>query len=100
MTLKIILKFVLKNVMEKLKKKIKVFLPTLLSCSSRFLRALQQNRAHSRLQYLLIKRRRGRQFKLGPQNKMQISKADFLPRLSKPVEQTFTIYGHGSGLQL
>ena len=30
-----------------------VFLPTLLSCSSRFLRALQQNRAQSRLLYLL-----------------------------------------------
>ena len=29
-----------------------VFLPTLLSCSSRFLRALQQNRAQSRLLYL------------------------------------------------
>ena len=31
-----------------------VFLPTLLLCSSRFLRALQQNRALSRLLYLLI----------------------------------------------
>ena len=31
-----------------------VFLPTLLSCSNRFLRALQQNRAQSRLLYLLI----------------------------------------------
>ena len=30
-----------------------VFLPTLLLCSSRFLRALQQNRALSRLLYLL-----------------------------------------------
>ena len=30
-----------------------VFPPTLLSCSSRFLRALQQNRAQSRLLYLL-----------------------------------------------
>ena len=30
-----------------------VFTPTLLSCSSRFLRALQQNRAQSRLLYLL-----------------------------------------------
>ena len=30
-----------------------VFPPTLLSCSSRFLRALQQNRAPSRLLYLL-----------------------------------------------
>ena len=39
-----------------------VFLPTLLSCSNRFLRALQQNRAHSRLLYLLIKGRLGRQF--------------------------------------
>ena len=29
------------------------FLPTLLLCSSRFLRALQQNRAQSRLLYLL-----------------------------------------------
>ena len=37
---------------------------------------------------------------LNEKNKMQISKADFLPRLLKPVEQTFTIYGHGSGLQL
>ena len=32
-----------------------MFLPTLLSCSSRFLRALQQNRAHSRLLFMLIK---------------------------------------------
>ena len=32
-----------------------VFLPTLLSCSSRFLRALKQNRAQSRLLYLLNK---------------------------------------------
>ena len=32
-----------------------VFLPTLLSCSSRFLSALYQNRAQSRLLYLLIK---------------------------------------------
>ena len=39
-----------------------VFLPTLLSCSNGFLRALQQNRAHSRLLYLLIKGRLGRQF--------------------------------------
>ena len=31
-----------------------VFLPTLISCSSRFLRALQRNRAQSRLLYLLI----------------------------------------------
>ena len=31
----------------------RVFLPTLLSCSNRFLRALQQNRAQSRLLYLL-----------------------------------------------
>ena len=31
-----------------------MFPPTLLSCSSRFLRALQQNRAQSRLLYLLI----------------------------------------------
>ena len=31
-----------------------VFPPILLSCSSRFLRALQQNRAQSRLLYLLI----------------------------------------------
>ena len=31
-----------------------VFPPTLFSCSSRFLRALQQNRAQSRLLYLLI----------------------------------------------
>ena len=31
-----------------------VFPPTLLSCSCRFLRALQQNRAQSRLLYLLI----------------------------------------------
>ena len=30
-----------------------VFLPTLLSCSSRLLRALQQNRAQSRLLYLV-----------------------------------------------
>ena len=30
-----------------------VFLPTLLSCSSRFLSALQQNRAQSRLLYIL-----------------------------------------------
>ena len=30
-----------------------VFSPTLLSCSSRFLSALQQNRAQSRLLYLL-----------------------------------------------
>ena len=30
-----------------------VFLPTLLSCSSRFLRALQQNREQLRLLYLL-----------------------------------------------
>ena len=32
-----------------------VFLPTLLSCSSRFLRALKQNRAQSRRLYLLNK---------------------------------------------
>ena len=32
-----------------------VFPPTLLLCSSRFLRALQQNRAQSRLLYLLNK---------------------------------------------
>ena len=32
-----------------------MFPPTLLSCSSRFLRALQQNRAQSRLLYLLNK---------------------------------------------
>ena len=32
-----------------------VFLPTLLSCSNRFLRALQRNRAQSRLLYLLNK---------------------------------------------
>ena len=32
-----------------------VFLPTLLSCSRRFLRALKQNRAQSRLLYLLNK---------------------------------------------
>ena len=32
-----------------------VFPPTLRSCSSRFLRALQQNRAQSRLLYLFIK---------------------------------------------
>ena len=32
----------------------RVFLPTLISCSSRLLRALQQNRAQSRLLYLLI----------------------------------------------
>ena len=32
-----------------------MFPPTLLSCSSRFLRALQQNRAQSRLLYLLIR---------------------------------------------
>ena len=31
-----------------------VFLPTLISCSSRFLHALQRNRAQSRLLYLLI----------------------------------------------
>ena len=30
----------------------RVFLPTLLSCSSRFLRTLQRNRAQSRLLYL------------------------------------------------
>ena len=30
-----------------------VFFPTVLSCSCRFLRALQQNRAQSRLLYLL-----------------------------------------------
>ena len=33
-----------------------VFLPTLLSCTSRFLRALQQHRAQSRPLYLLIKK--------------------------------------------
>ena len=32
-----------------------VFPPTLLLCSSRFLRTLQQNRAQSRLLYLLIR---------------------------------------------
>ena len=32
----------------------RVFLPTLISCSSRFLRALQRNRAQSRLLYSLI----------------------------------------------
>ena len=33
-----------------------IFLPTLLSCSNRFLSALQQNSAQSRLLYLLIHR--------------------------------------------
>ena len=37
-----------------------VFPPTLLSCSSRFLRALQQNRAQSRLLYLLSINFKGR----------------------------------------
>ena len=42
--------FLLKQKSEKLRL---LFLPTLLSCFSRFLRALQKNRAHSRLIFLL-----------------------------------------------
>ena len=66
-----------------------VFLPTLLSCSNHFLRALQQNRACSRLLYFLIKGWLGRQFCMILILKLKCKLARLISFIIKTLEQTF-----------